>query len=151
MKKLLTSSSFCFLAVAWLFAPVAHAQINYILSAFQCDPTSCFEQTPPTTSGTAFVSFNATCTGGVIGDFEGSASAQLGVNGPCKVDYVAQAQVTTITQTFTDDCGDPYEVSTVNQMVQILTPLLTVVWSDTAGVSCDGGTTGPTNNGTRPC
>jgi hypothetical protein len=149
MKNLLVS--FCFLTVVSLLAPVARAQTNFLLSTFQCDPSSCVEQSPPDVVGSAFVSYNAACTGGAVGSFEGSASSVVGKDGPCNSPFVAKAQVTRSRQTQLDDFGCPYDVDSVTQTAQVLTPLQVIVFSTEGGVSCDGGTFGPTNNGTRPC
>jgi hypothetical protein len=149
MKNLLLC--LCFLTVTGISAPFARAQINSVLSSFQCDPTSCVEQTLPTTSGTAFVSYNATCTGGIIASIEGSAKAVIGLDAPCTSPYVAKAQVTTSTTTFTDDCGDPYDVSEITTNESIVSALGATIFNLTQSIGCDNSTSGPFTTGTAPC
>jgi hypothetical protein len=141
---------FCFLAAASILAPASHAT-DFVFSSFQCDPSSCSEQTLPTEVGSSLVSFNATCTGGVVGDIEGSALAQVGIPEACSTPYVAKAQVQQSTTTQLDDFGCPFNLSSVTQIAQILTPFLVPVFTDKAGLDCQGGTFGPTNNGDKPC
>ncbi len=141
---------FLIFVIASLSAPQARAQ-DYMFSYFQCSPLSCVEQTLPEVVGTAFVSYNATCTGGVVGSISGSVKSQIGIDGPCPTLYVAKASVTTSTTTYLDDCGDPYDLSSFTAIAQVLTPFGTVVFNDEAGADCIGGTSGPTNNGKKPC
>lgn len=148
MKNLL--GLFCFLAGAAFLPPTSRAT-DFVFSSFQCDPTSCQEQTVPVVAGTAFVSYDATCTGGAVPGFSGSAKSQVGVNGPCNSLFIAQAQVQQSTTTQLDDFGCPFNLSTATAIAQILTPLGVPVFTDTFSVSCDGGISGPTNNGERPC
>lgn len=140
----------CFLAITCFSAPMGRAN-DFVFSSFQCDPSTCVEQTLPTEVGSAFVSFNATCTGGIVGNLEGSALAQVGIPEPCAVPYVAKALIEQSTTTQLDDFGCPYNLSTVKQTAEVLTPLGTIVYSTEAGIDCQGGKFGPTNNGTKPC
>jgi len=141
---------FCFCAVASFLVPPAHAT-DFVFSSFQCDPSQCIEQTMPITVGSAFVSFNATCTGGMVGSIEGSALAQIGVPNPCPAPYIAYAQIQQSTQTLLDDFGCPYDLSSVTQTAKIFSAAGVQVYSDVGGVDCQGGTFGPTNDGTKPC
>ena len=131
-----------------LFAPPAHAT-DFLLASLQCDPSSCVEQTLPTVAGAAFVSYNASCTGSI--SFEGSASSQVGIDGPCNSPFVARARVTTSTKTELDDFGCEFNIDSVTAIGEILTPLGVVVFQTQAGASCDGGVFGPTNNGEALC
>src|ERR1700746_1488148 len=88
----------CFFVLASFLLPLTHAT-DFTFSSFQCDPSSCVEQTLPTESGSAFVSFNATCTGGAIGGIEGSALARIGIPEPCSAPFVAKAIVQQSTTT----------------------------------------------------
>ena len=55
------------LAAHVLLTPSAQAQTpDFIFSSFQCDPSSCEETGPLSTTGSAFVSVDSTCTGGAI-------------------------------------------------------------------------------------
>jgi hypothetical protein len=138
----------CFTALS-LFAPPAHAT-DFVLASLQCDPSSCTEQTLPTFVGSAFVSYNATCTGSGI-SVEGSASSQVGVDGPCNSPFIARARVTTSTKTELDDFGCEFNIDSVTAIGEVLSPLGVVVFQTQAGVACDGGVFGPTNNGVAPC
>lgn len=131
-----------------LFAPRAHAT-DFLLTSLQCDPSSCVEQTLPTVAGSAFVSYNASCTGSI--SFEGSASSKLGIDGPCNNPFIARARVTTSTKTELDDFGCEFEIDSVTAIGEVLTPLGVVIFQSQAGASCDGGVFGPTNNGEAPC
>jgi hypothetical protein len=148
MKTIGTLS--CLLTVVAVFAPKSHAT-DFVFSSFQCDPSECIEQTVPVTQGSAFVSFNATCTGGAVGEISGSASIVIGVPTACNAPYVAYAQVQQSTQTLLDDFGCAYDLSSETQIAKIFNSAGTLVFDDEAGVDCQGGTFGPTNNGLRPC
>lgn len=139
----------CFFAAVSFLHPTAHAT-DFVFSSFQCDPSSCVELTLPTTTGSAFVSYNATCTAGVP-SIEGSALAKVGDPEPCPRPYVAKALIEQSMTTQLDDFGCPYNLSIVTQTAQILTPFLVVVFNDQLTVDCQGGITGPTLNGTKPC
>ena len=134
---------------AFLSSP-SHAQ-GFVFSSFQCDPSSCAEQTGPTVAGSAFVSFNSTCTGGIIAGIDGSALARIGIPDACTTPFIAKAAVEQSTTTQLDDFGCTFNLSSVTQTAEILTPFLTVVFTDEQGSDCQGGTSGPTNNGTKPC
>jgi hypothetical protein len=153
MKTLL--SVFGFLLIWIAVAPLANAQTNFTLASFQCDPISCAEQTGPTTVGTAFVSYNATCNGGIIASIEGSAKSVIGLDEPCSTPYIAKAQVSTsrTTQNEVDGCGNDVEIviDTIITNEQILTVLGTTVFNFTQGISCDNATFGPTTSGLAPC
>lgn len=142
-------SLICFFTVASFFASPVRA--DFVFSSFQCDPSECIEQTGPRTVGTAFVSFNATCTGGVVNTIEGSAQAQIGVPDACTLPYIAFAQIQQSTETELDDFGCPYDLSTVTQIASVFTAAGVQVFSDQGGSDCQGGTFGPTNDGTKPC
>jgi hypothetical protein len=140
----------CFFTVASFLPSPIHAT-DFVFSSFQCDPSECIEQTAPTTVGTAFVSFNATCTGGAVSTIEGSALAQIGVPEPCTAPFIAFAQIQQSTTTELDDFGCPFNLSSVTQTAKVFSAAGVQVFSDVGGSDCQGGTFGPTNDGTKPC
>jgi len=150
MKRMLVS--ICFLAVLGLFVPAARAQTNFIFSSFQCDPSSCIDETPiPVFQGLALVTFDSTCTGGAITGISGRAKAVVGDIGQCRDPYTPHAEIDRYRSTYLDDCGNPYSVDSETEIAEIKNAGGAIVFLDEAGVSCDGGTTGPTSNGSRPC
>ena len=150
MRKTLYCVSF--ITAVTLLVGSAKAQTNYVFTSFQCTPSSCIEETPiPVVQGGVAVSFTSTCSGGIVSGISGQASAVIGINGECPVPYTPHAEVDKSTTTELDDCGDPYNVDSETEIAEIKSVLGTIVWLDEAGASCDGGTFGPTNNGTKPC
>lgn len=148
-KTLLTILALWF--VAALFAPAAHAT-DFVFSSFQCDPSSCIEQTPvPVTQGSVFVSFNGTCTGGAVAGIEAFASAQVGIPEPCQTAYTPQAKIAVTRSELLDDFGCEYFVDTEINRFDIFDATGVNVFNSSSGAACDGSTTGPFQVGFRPC
>jgi hypothetical protein len=128
----------------------AHAQ-GYQFTYFQCDPISCKNTGPPEFQGSVSVSYNSTCSGGVITGIDGSAQASIGINGPCPNLYIPQALVETFTTELLDDFGCPYFIDTVRNHSEIYNQFGIIVLHISNEASCDGGGTNDTISGTRPC
>jgi hypothetical protein len=142
---------FSFAVFSVLFAPAARAT-DFVFSSFQCDPSSCVERTPvPVTQGSAFVSFNGTCTGGAVAGIEAFASAQVGTPNPCQSPYTPEAKISIQTTEQLDDFGCEYAIDTEINAFNIYDASGINVFHNSSGTSCDGGTTGPFTAGSRPC
>jgi hypothetical protein len=150
MMKLITLS-LLFAAVVSL-ALNAHAQSNKEFSSFQCDPTSCSEEGPAETSGSVFVSFTSTCTGGVVAGMNGNAKVTIGPG--CHSLYIPYALVqTSTTELYNNDTcpATTYYVSYVTPNAEVFNVFGTVVFHTESTTGCDGSTTGLTVIGTKPC
>jgi hypothetical protein len=141
----------CLVAVVMLAPQPAHAQVDYVFSYFQCDPSSCQETGPPETIGSVLVSFNGTCTGGAIAGLNGSAKITIGVPKACSTPYVPYALVETSESEYLDDCGAPYYVDYVTETGEVfsISGITVVNISNTSG--CDGSITSPVVIGKKPC
>lgn len=155
-----TLALICFLGfAAVLFAPSAHAQSSpdFIFSSFQCDPLSCDNRLGPTFEGSVSATFDGVCTGGAIGGIESEISAVIGIDpvtglpAPCTSAYIARAAFETSRKEELDDFCEPFLIDTVTSIGEILNFVSTPVWHKELSASCDGGTTGITTFGTRPC
>jgi hypothetical protein len=149
MKKLI--ALFVFAMGASFLVPAAQGT-DFVFSSFQCDPVSCIETTAvPVTQGSVSVSFNGTCTGGVVAGIEAFATAQVGIPNPCQSPYTPRAQISINEQELLDDFGCTYLVDTEINRFDIFDASGINVFNNSSGSSCDGSTTGPFTAGTRPC
>jgi hypothetical protein len=144
----------CSFAAVLLLAPHAHAQTNYVFSYTQCNPLSCEELGPYERQGSVFVSFNGTCTGGIVTGIKANAGIQIGSNGVCSLPYQPYALIkTSILELENRDACPPYfyDVSYVTETVEIYNLLGTTVYYYAATQGCDGSITGATVLGKIPC
>lgn len=125
---------------------------DFVISSFQCDPSSCTERTPsPVFQATVFVSFNGVCTGGAVGGIESFATAFVGAPTPCKVPFTPVARIVIDESEFLDDFGCPFLVDTVTENADVLDVIGDTVFHRETGAACDGSTSGPFSAGSQPC
>lgn len=137
------------LAAHVLLTPSAQAQTpDFIFSSFQCDPSSCEETGPLSTTGSAFVSVDSTCTGGAI---PGLNKRVLATVANCSLPYQPFALVESFRTELLDDCGDPYFVDTMRTTGEVFNFIGSVVFNIQIEFSCDGGEGSPTVFGEKPC
>src|SRR5436853_2082459 len=101
---------FGFVALTILFNLPAHAQ-DLVFSSFQCDPTSCFNELPPTVEGRVSGTFDGRCTGGVIDGIHAEAISEVGIDpstgqpAPCSSPFIPHVEFEIIrTQQLNDFC-----------------------------------------------
>ena len=146
-KWLILLGLFSLLAVS---SPQAAAQSGYILTTFTCIPAGCEDQGPAATNSVASVSFDAQCSHGGSLFREMSGQVNIFVQN-CSAPYVPFAKVESYRTTLLDECGSGYDVDTLREFGEVFDSFGTLVYSANQELSCDGGDTGTTIFGTRPC
>jgi hypothetical protein len=143
---------FALLFAVLVIAPVpSRAQVNYVFSSYQCNPSSCVEIGPSAKTEQVSVNFSGVCTGGAIGGIEAEATTTL-LN--CTVPYVPTASTEPFTEEYEDDdeCPpEPYTVGYVTPISAIYNSAGTEVWSEYYTAGCDGSGTTTTQEGEYPC
>src|ERR1051325_10398334 len=143
-----TAAVFLFIALGVLFVPPAHAQ-DFVFSSFQCDPLSCDARTPfPVFQATVNVTFDGTCTGGVVGGIDSFATTFVN---ECPVPFTPIAHIEVSTAELEDDFGCIFVVDTVTESSEVQDVLGNTVFFKSSGASCDGGLSGPFSAGIKPC
>lgn len=138
------------LALCAICGSQAVAQSGYVLTSFHCIPSVCEDQGPPATTSSATVVFDAQCShaGAVTQSFSGQVNVFVQ---NCSTAYVPFAKVETYRTTHLDDCGSPYDVDTLRESGEVFSASGAVIYHASQEVSCDGGTTGTTIFGQKPC
>lgn len=150
---------FCLAGAVVVFVPSAHAQSSrdQVFSSYQYDPVSCDNRLGPTTEGKVSATFNGICTGGTVKGIEAEIDAIIGIDpttgqpAPCSMPYIARAAFEVNTTTQLDDFCEEYSIDTVTSISEILDAGSNLVFHKQLSVGCDGGATGLTSFGTRPC
>lgn len=154
MKRLSIVLALCLLSM--LLSSRAHAQ-DLVFSSFQCDPTSCVNELPATVEGSVSGTFDGKCTGGVIGGIHAEATSTVGIDpttgqpAPCNSPYIPRVEFEVVRTTELNDFCEPFHLDTVRQISEILNPDRSIVFHKELSASCDGGTTGIVDTGTKPC
>lgn len=113
---------------------------------FQCIPGSCEEQLPPTENGTATVVLGSDCDNGV--SINASISSFVA---NCSVPFSPEADIQRLSTLTLDDFGCEVETDFARFNAAVFTVTGGVLWHASKDVSCDGGETGLTSLGDKPC
>lgn len=147
-----TTMKICVLLFAFVVigAVPSPAQVNYVFSSYDCDPSSCVEIGPAAKTETVQVTFSGVCTGGIIGGIEAEATTTL-LN--CTTAYVPAASTETFSEQYEDEDECPPELYTVDYVNPISAIYLgsTVVFTEFYTSGCDGSGTSVTKEGNYPC
>lgn len=142
-------------AIALVGVPRSFSQTNYVFDSFDCNPFSCTDTGPYATQSQVAVTFDGTCTGGIISGISGQAVGLIGYPVACTLPYkgVAEAMETQSTYYEEVDCEEvEYYVDYITPIITIYNVLGTQVYSSEGGTDgCDGSETDGTKFGTKPC
>lgn len=129
----------------------SRAQVNYVFSSYQCDPSSCVEIGPYAKTESVSVTFSGVCTGGIIAGIKAEASTTLL---DCSVPYSPTASTEPFSEEYEDDDECPpvaYTVDYVTPISAVYNAAGTAVFTEYYTAGCDGSGTTTTKEGTNPC
>lgn len=125
---------------------------SLIVSFLSCSPASCIDTGEPVQTGAALVGAHAQCSNSNTGQVVTSIDqAVLVTIANCQVPYVPQAEVEVDhTLLLSDDCGSTY-VDYLRFTGLVYSLFGQIVYHASSDAACDGGYTGVTQLGTKPC
>jgi len=135
-------------AIVTALSSFSHAQ-NAQFTYFQCSPTSCEEEGPPSTTESVEVELASTCQSGL--NIDKTLTVTL-LN--CSVPYIPYALIQRSRTTYYDDTGctpKTYNVDYATFNAEVFTGGGVVVYHQEFTDGCDGSIGGPTTFGAYPC